>query len=132
MCDQNRQKSPEILQHLSNLLQERKLHLNSNSYSTLLFLGGIEKINQKIEEESRELVEAAVFLKSILDSKDADAIDVARHQVVHEAADLVYHFLVLLTACDLELADVEKELEKRSGISGLEEKASRTIENKKK
>ncbi|MCL2348869.1 MAG: phosphoribosyl-ATP diphosphatase [Planctomycetaceae bacterium] len=132
MGDQNHRKSSEILQHLSNLLQERKLNLNSNSYSSLLFLGGIEKINRKIEEESGELVEAAMILKSVFDSSDEKECDAARHQVVHEAADLVYHLLVLLTACDLALADVEEELEKRSGISGLKEKASRTIENEKK
>ena len=46
-------------------------------------------------------------------------------QVIHEAADLFYHVLVLLAATDVDLAEVEEELAHRFGVSGLDEKASR-------
>ena len=48
-----------------------------------------------------------------------------RPAVTHEAADLVYHLLVMLAECDVSLGDVERELARRFGTSGLEEKASR-------
>ena len=55
----------------------------------------------------------------------ARAADQRHGRVVHEAADLLYHLLVMLTHCDVALPDVEAELARRFGMSGLEEKASR-------
>ncbi len=84
------------------------------SYTAQLLAGGIEKIGAKITEEAAELVEAA--------SEPGEA---GREHTVREAADLLYHLLVLLCQRGVHLADVEAELQRRQGVSGLEEKASR-------
>ena len=68
----------------------------------------------KIIEEAVELVEAA-----------GEPGEAGREHTIREAGDLVYHLFVLLTARDITLQEVEAELARRSGVSGLEEKASR-------
>ena len=52
--------------------------------------------------------------------------------VVHETADLIYHALVMLTSCGVRLADVEAELGRRFGTSGLDEKAARDARQPRK
>ena len=79
--------------------------------------GGLDRIGMKVREEAGELLRAAR-----LADEDPQA-------VVHEAADLVYHLLVLLVYCEVPLADVEAELARRFGTSGLAEKASRLLPN---
>jgi len=69
---------------------------------------------QKVIEEAAEVVEAA-----------GEAGDEGRQHLVCEAADLLYHLLVMLAHRDVRLEEVEAELARRFGISGLEEKASR-------
>lgn len=104
-----------VLTHLMTVIEQRKATRPPASYTTQLFDGGIARIGAKVREEAGELVEAA--------AADSDQ----RHaQVIHEAADLFYHALVLLAASDVGLAEVEQELARRFGISGLEEKASRS------
>jgi phosphoribosyl-ATP pyrophosphohydrolase len=76
--------------------------------------GGIPVIGGKVTEEAAEVVEAA-----------GEPGDEGRQHLVREAADLIYHLLVLLAHRDAKLSDVEAELARRFGISGLEEKASR-------
>jgi phosphoribosyl-ATP pyrophosphohydrolase len=105
---------PAILTRLMAVLEDRKAKRPANSYTTQLFEGGIERIGAKIREEAEEVVEAA-----------HQARDDGRKAVIHEAADVIYHLLVLLAYCDVGLNDVEAELARRFGISGLEEKASR-------
>jgi phosphoribosyl-ATP pyrophosphohydrolase len=95
------------------VLEDRKAKRPANSYTTQLFEGGIERIGAKIREEAEEVVEAAHQARD------------DRKAVIHEAADVIYHLLVLLAYCDVGLQDVEAELARRFGISGLEEKASR-------
>lgn len=102
------------------------------SYTTALFQGGIEKIATKIKEESQELIDAARVETQTVELSDADddsphrlSLQRKKDHVTHEAADLLYHFFVLLAACGVTLADVEQELERRFGISGLAEKDSR-------
>ncbi|MGL4513539.1 MAG: phosphoribosyl-ATP diphosphatase [Lacipirellulaceae bacterium] len=85
------------------------------SYTARLLAGGVAKIGPKVTEEAAELVEAA--------SEQGDA---GRAHFVYEAGDLLYHTLVLLRARGVDLAEVEQELARRFGVSGLEEKASRT------
>ena len=68
----------------------------------------------KIEEEAAEVVEAA-----------GEPGDAGRDHTVREAADVLYHLLVLLAFRDIPLAAVEAELARRFGISGLDEKAAR-------
>jgi phosphoribosyl-ATP pyrophosphohydrolase len=83
-----------------------------------LLAGGVAKIGGKVTEEAGELVQAAAG-----ESDD---------RVVSEAADLVYHMLVLLAFRGVPLARVEDELARRFGVSGLDEKAARTTDGGKK
>lgn len=100
-----------ILHRLAATIEARKQADDDNSYVAKLFQGGQDKILKKIAEESAE---------TLMASKGGDA----RH-VVRETADLWFHCLVLLAHHGLTPEDVFKELEKREGISGLTEKASR-------
>jgi phosphoribosyl-ATP pyrophosphohydrolase len=102
-----------ILRRLMEVVRQRKATPSPDSYTASLLAGGAEKIGGKILEEAAELVRAA--------RQSADG----PHGVVHEAADLVYHLLVLLAHCNLTLEEVEEELARRFGVSGLEEKARR-------
>ena len=85
-----------------------------HSYTAQLLAAGLEKIGAKVTEEAAELVEAA-----------DESGEPGREHTIHEAADLVYHLLVLLGARDIRLAEVEAELARREGTSGLAEKAAR-------
>ena len=119
MCDKFSQKNSLIFQQLYDVIEQRRQNLPPDSYTTTLFLGGIEKIVAKFSEESQEFIEAATKLSS------SNHAEPAKKQVVHEAADLLYHFLVLLAASGVTLCDVEQELAGRFGVSGLTEKAAR-------
>jgi phosphoribosyl-ATP pyrophosphohydrolase len=81
------------------------------SYVAKLFAKGRPKIAQKLGEEAVETVIAAL-------SGDPKA-------VIGEAADLLFHLTVLLADLDIPIADVLAELDRREGVSGLAEKASR-------
>ena len=104
-----------VLSRLMQVIEDRKVHLPERSYTTTLFRGGVEKIGGKVLEEAREAVEAA-----------DESGDEGRRHLIAEAADVIYHLLVLLAHRDIGLSDVEAELARRFGISGLDEKASRT------
>ncbi|MEN0110693.1 MAG: phosphoribosyl-ATP diphosphatase [Planctomycetota bacterium] len=84
------------------------------SYTAKLLAGGAAKIGPKVTEEAAELVEAA-----------DEAGDEGRAHFVYEAGDLLYHTLVLCRWRGVDLAEIEAELARRFGVSGLEEKASR-------
>src|SRR5205085_10411008 len=92
----------------------RQARPNEKSYTASLLAGGVEKIGRKITEEAAEVVGAA-----------GESGDEGRKHLVHEAADLIYHLFVMLAARGATLDEVEAELARRFGISGLEEKASR-------
>jgi phosphoribosyl-ATP pyrophosphohydrolase len=96
------------------VIAERKANPSDKSYTTRLLSGGVEKIGGKILEEAVEVVAAA-----------AEPGESGRTHTIHEAADVLYHLFVLLGYRDISLAEVESELARRFGISGLEEKASR-------
>ncbi len=102
-----------ILSRLAAVIEDRKGRRPPGSYTARLLSGGVDEIGAKLREEAGELVEAARLA------------DEEPGPVIHEAADLVYHLLVMLAFCDVQLADVEAELARRFGISGLDEKASR-------
>jgi phosphoribosyl-ATP pyrophosphohydrolase len=97
------------------VVRERRDAPSPDSYTCRLFQGGLEKIGGKVTEEAAEVVEAA-----------GEPGDEGRTHLIREAADLLYHVLVLLAARNADLRDVEAELARRFGISGLEEKAGRT------
>ncbi len=89
----------EFLLELQELIHHRKQEMPEGSYTTRLFSEGINRIAQKVGEEAVELV---------IESKDQDD-----DRFLSEAADLVYHLLVLLSARELGIADVARALEKR-------------------
>jgi phosphoribosyl-ATP pyrophosphohydrolase/phosphoribosyl-AMP cyclohydrolase len=91
--------SANFLSSLEKIIEERKLSDNANSYVSSLFKKGINKIAQKVGEEATEL---------IIEAKDDDA-DLFKN----EAADLLFHYLILLHAKGLTLGDVETVLEQR-------------------
>jgi phosphoribosyl-ATP pyrophosphohydrolase len=102
----------EVLEALEGVIASRKTEPSSRSYTTTLLAAGPTKAGAKVAEEAAELVSAAR--------------GESEERVVSEAADLVYHVLVLLACRDVPLARVEDELARRFGVSGLDEKASRT------
>ncbi len=101
----------ETLDRLAATIAARKDADPASSYTAKLLSEGPERCAKKFGEEAVETVIAAV-------SGDADA-------VAAESADLIYHWLVLLTAAGVSLDDVAANLQRREGRSGLEEKASR-------
>jgi len=102
-----------VIERLSDILKDRKESSDSSSYTSMLYSEGIQKIISKIKEESNELIEAALN-----DVKKDDAI-------IHEAADLLFHVMVLLAYMGIDPSEILRELEKREGISGIEEKSKR-------
>jgi len=104
-------RSGEVLEALEQVIADRKGGDPSRSYTARLLAGGVAAAGAKVAEESGELVRAAA----------AEADD----RVVAEAADLLYHTLVLLACRDIRLASIEDELARRFGVSGLVEKAAR-------
>ena len=102
----------EVLEQLEGVIGARKAAGSERSYTSRLLAGGVPVIGEKVTEEAGELVQAA--------AAETD------ERGVSEAADLLYHTLVLLVCRGLTLADVEQTLAGRFGMSGLEEKASRS------
>ena len=102
----------EVLHRLADTLEARKAAEPGSSYVASLFHKGQDAILKKIGEEATEVVMA---------SKDND-----RLHVVREVADLWFHSMVLLAWHGLGPDDVLAELHRREGISGIDEKASRT------
>ena len=88
-----------FLQHLQEFITRRKKEMPEGSYTTKLFSRGNNKVAQKVGEEAVELV---------IEAKDND-----ESLFLNEAADLMYHYIVLLTAKGYTLSDVAKILEER-------------------
>jgi phosphoribosyl-ATP pyrophosphohydrolase len=101
----------DTLAKLAAVLESRKTADAGSSYVASLYAKGLDTILKKVGEEATETVIAA---------KGGN-----REQLVHEMADLWFHTLVLLAQQGLQPDDVLKELERRFGLSGLEEKAAR-------
>ena len=98
-----------MIEELIKTIRERKNSIIDKSYTSSLLSGGLSKCIDKLEEEFGELKEA-------LNTKKNE---------VHEAADLIYHLLVVLEAADVKFEDVLNELEKRKNQSGIEEQKNR-------
>ncbi|MCX7110771.1 MAG: phosphoribosyl-ATP diphosphatase [Proteobacteria bacterium] len=101
----------DILNQLAAVLEERKSQDPQTSYVSSLYAKGLNHILKKIGEEATETVIAA---------KDGE-----RDKIVYEMADLWFHCMVLLAQQGLRPEAVTAELQRRFGLSGLEEKASR-------
>lgn len=100
-----------ILDTLEATIRLRRGADAGTSYVAGLFARGRRKIAQKLGEEATETVIAAM-------GNDPGAL-------TSEAADLVFHLLVLLADAGLSLDDVRAELRRREGVSGIDEKAGR-------
>ena len=101
----------DILDRLDATIRARRAAPADTSYTAQLFAKGRPRIAQKLGEEAIETVIAAM------------GDDPAK--IVPEAADLLYHLLVLLADAGLTLDDVRGELSRREGTGGLAEKAAR-------
>jgi len=101
----------EVLQQLAEILEQRKQEPADESYVASLYAKGLDHILKKVGEEATETVIAA---------KGGD-----KEQIIYETADLWFHSMVMLADQGLGPDDVLVELQRRFGLSGLEEKAQR-------
>lgn len=104
--------SKDTLERLVQTIKARRHDDASKSYTRQLLDGGPRKCAKKLAEEAGEAVIAAV-------SEDETAL-------TNEAADVLYHLLVMLESRDVAFSDVLMVLDQRMGASGLEEKTART------
>ncbi len=100
-----------VLERLAATIEARRSADPERSWTAKLLLGPKEKAIEKFGEEAIEAVVAAGTGR--------------RDRLVSEAADVLYHLLVMLAAHGISLEDVLGELERREGMSGIAEKASR-------
>ncbi len=100
-----------VLEKLAATIETRKGADPDSSWTAKLLASGADKCAEKFGEEAVEVIIAAV-------KNDKAALTA-------EAADVLYHLLVMLAANDVALADVLVELERREGVSGITEKAAR-------
>lgn len=91
------------LAELYDVLETRRREMPEKSYTTKLFLSGIDKLGAKVMEESAEVYQSA--------SKDT------KQRLIEESSDLFYHLLALLVYKEVSLEEVWEELEKRRGLS---------------
>lgn len=106
----------DIIDQLTETLKQRQQAQPDSSYVASLYAAGLNKILEKVGEEATEVILAA---------KDTDpAGDHA--ELIGEVADLWFHTMVMLIHLNSTPAEVLNLLDKRFGVSGLEEKRSRT------
>ncbi|MEM7753290.1 MAG: phosphoribosyl-ATP diphosphatase [Pseudomonadota bacterium] len=101
----------DVLMRLAATIEARKTADPDSSWTAKLLSRGPEKAAEKFGEEA---------IEAIIEATKGD-----RAALTGEAADALYHLLVMLAACDVSLTDVLAELERREGLSGIAEKASR-------
>ncbi len=101
----------DILVAIYKVIQDRKANPDQKSYTVSLFQKGIDKVLGKVGEEAAEVIIAGKGGK--------------REEIVYETADLIFHTLVLLGYYDIEPEEVYRELRRRFGVSGIDEKKSR-------
>lgn len=99
------------LERLAATIEARKGADSGESWTAKLLAKGPEKCAEKFGEEAIEAI--------------IEAVKGDRAALTGEAADVLYHLLVMLAARDVSLGDVLTELERREGVSGIAEKASR-------
>ncbi|MBC8259589.1 MAG: phosphoribosyl-ATP diphosphatase [SAR324 cluster bacterium] len=103
--------SANIFEQVYDVILERKNKTPDKSYVASLMNKGTDSILKKIGEESAEVIIAA---------KNED-----RKEIIHEITDLWFHLLILMGHQDISIKDIYREMERRFGQSGLEEKAQR-------
>lgn len=101
----------DTLQKLMAVLNERKQAAPESSYVASLYHAGTDKILKKLGEEATE---------TIIAGKAED-----KQQIIYEMADLWFHSMVLLAHNEIDIEAILAELERRFGLSGLEEKNNR-------
>lgn len=102
----------DVLNRLSELLEQRKGADPTVSYVAKLYAKGMDSILKKIGEEATETVIAA---------KGGN-----KQEIIYETADLWFHTLVMLAKADIKPQEVLDELARREGLSGITEKENRT------
>jgi phosphoribosyl-ATP pyrophosphohydrolase len=110
--------SDDVLKQLSEVLNARKSAAADDSYVASLHQQGLNKILEKVGEESVE---------TLLAAKDAEHSG-DNTKVIYETADLWFHSLVMLSHLGEDASSVINELEKRFDLSGLKEKAQRNTD----
>ncbi len=108
----------DVLKQLDTVLNARKADSPDSSYVASLYAKGIEKILKKIGEEANETIMAAKDLEHNPSAEN-------REHLVYEIADLWFHTMVLLASQNLSSEEITVELQRRFGLSGHDEKASR-------
>lgn len=102
----------DTLYRLAATIDARKGADPDQSWTAKLLAKGPEKAAEKFGEEAIEAI--------------IEAVKGDKSGLISEAADTLYHLLVMLAACDVTLEQVLAELDRREGVSGIEEKASRS------
>jgi len=102
----------DILQRLAATIEARRGADPATSHTAKLLAKGPEKCAEKFGEEA---------IEAIIEAAKGD-----QQKLISEAADALYHLLVMLSSRDVTLSDVLAELERREGVSGVAEKAART------
>ena len=113
------EESSDILDRLSEVLNQRKTAASDSSYVAGLYAAGLNKILEKVGEESVETILAAK------DAENSPVDSTERENLIKETADLWFHSLVMLSHLDIGTDELLQELDKRFGTSGLTEKAAR-------
>ena len=103
----------KILERLDSTIQRRITESPNKSHTAKLLKKGTEKCAEKFGEEAIELIVASVKKK--------------KKEIIGEAADALYHMLVLLRSKNISINEVLSELASREGISGIEEKRKRNL-----
>jgi phosphoribosyl-ATP pyrophosphohydrolase len=101
----------DVLNRLSELLEQRKQADPTTSYVAKLYAKGMDSILKKVGEEAAE---------TIIAGKGGN-----RDEIIYETADLWFHTLIMLAHAGIQPQDVLDELARREGLSGLVEKAQR-------
>ena len=109
----------EVLDYLGKMMAERKAADPDSSYVAKLYSKGLNKILEKVGEESIEIILAAKDFK-------AEANEDNKNDLIYEVADVWFHTIVMLGYFDLDIQLVLNELARRQGLSGLVEKANRS------
>ena len=103
----------KILERLDLTIQGKTTESPNKSHTAKLLKKGTEKCAEKFGEEAIELIVASVKKK--------------KKEIIGEAADALYHMIVLLRSKNISINEVLSELASREGISGIEEKRKRNL-----